>query len=200
MYTYDEHTYLKMFAIIKALAKCHSDNVISMPPTRASPIQGSLAPKPKIDLIKAVDQATAQPGDVIMYTITFTVSKADAYDIWLNEAYPPGTTFLNATPAPTLGDSGWYWPYLAQGSTITIFINVSIDLGVANETVLINNIDVSWTDGGTRPVGSDSDSAETTVIIIPEFGLSPLYGIAAIGIVFLLGRKRSNIFHDSGGQ
>ena len=157
--------------------------------TRGSPADDALAPKPRISISKTADLATASPGDVIMYTITYDVSKADAYDVLFTEIYPADVTFLNATPAPTAGDNIWDFGILADGTSGTIFINVTVDANVANNTILTNTIDATWNDGGTWPAGSSSTDTTTTVVIVPEFEFGPLSGILIMVGVFLLGRR-----------
>ncbi|MCK5398277.1 MAG: DUF11 domain-containing protein, partial [Thermoplasmata archaeon] len=159
--------------------------------TRSQEGDVSLAAKPKIAITKDVDLTTASPGDVLMYTITYVVSKATAYDALFTEIYPTDVTFLNATPAPTLGDNVWDFGDLANGVSGTIFINVTVDAAAANNSVLTNTIDATWNDGGTWPAGSTSTATSTTIVIIPEF--SPIFGILIIsGIAFISRRKFIN--------
>jgi uncharacterized repeat protein (TIGR01451 family) len=147
------------------------------------------AAKPRMTLAKTVNKATANLSEVLMYTITYSATKADSYNVWFNETYPAGVTFLNANPAPTSGTNRWQFPHLAMGTSGTIFINVTVNSNVLNGTVLTNRIDVDWSDG-VRWEGTATSSASTTVVIIPEFGLGPLSGILLmLGTVVCLKRK-----------
>ncbi|MCK5309974.1 MAG: DUF11 domain-containing protein, partial [Thermoplasmata archaeon] len=158
--------------------------------------QGSEIPqaaKPKIAITKTVDLGTASPGDVLMYTITYDVSKGDAYDTLITETYPPDVTFLDANPAPTVGDNVWDFGTLADGTSGTIFVNVTVNLAAANNTILTNTVDATWTDGGTWPAGDTSTDTSTTVVIIPEFGLGSLSGILIMSGIVLISRRKFKI-------
>jgi len=156
--------------------------------TRGSSGDQTLAPKPRISVTKTANVSTVGPGDVIMYTITYTNNRNPAYNVVLTETYPAGVTFLDANPAPTAGDNVWDIGTLANGESGTIFINVTVDATVVNGDILTNTMAADWTDGASWS-GNTDDSIDTTVVIVPEFGLGPLSGMFIIMGVFLIGRK-----------
>ena len=82
---------------------------------------------PFISLIKSAP-ATACTGEYITYTISYAnVGTETAYDVWVNESYPSGVTFVSAVPAPTAGGNAWAITSIAPGAFGTITVTVRVD-------------------------------------------------------------------------
>jgi uncharacterized repeat protein (TIGR01451 family) len=115
--------------------------------------------------------AEANTGELITYTLTVTnVGTAPAFNIWVNESYPPGVTYVssNILPINFGGDNdSWYIPFLANGATITITITVRVD---ALTGTLTNWAFVNYTNFADMPLTEVDDFAITTIV-------NPIMGI-----------------------
>ncbi|MCK4266946.1 MAG: DUF11 domain-containing protein, partial [Thermoplasmata archaeon] len=108
------------------------------------PIESANATTIIIDPLMTIDKTGpdfANPGETIMYTITYqNIGTDDAYNVNITEIYPPGVTYLNSTPLPTFGDNVWIIPVVPAGTGGVIFINVTIDVnatGTITNTVIL---------------------------------------------------------------
>ncbi|MCK4266586.1 MAG: DUF11 domain-containing protein, partial [Thermoplasmata archaeon] len=80
-------------------------------------------------LVEKTAPPLANPGETIMYIITYqNIGNETAYNVWINETYPPFVTFVDANPPPTVGNNAWFIGDLVPGASGAIYINVTIDL------------------------------------------------------------------------
>ncbi|MBU4143590.1 MAG: right-handed parallel beta-helix repeat-containing protein [Candidatus Thermoplasmatota archaeon] len=112
-------------------------------------------------MIDKTGPATASPGETITYTITYMNLGTDwAYNVWINETYPAGVTFINASPAPTIGNNAWFIGNVPPGGSGSIFINVTV---IASSGNLTNSVFLEYTDSMGTPYPIVSDTTETIV-------------------------------------
>jgi len=99
------------------------------------------------DLMKTVDQLSAQPGTTLTYTITFKASNAD-FKGKLEDQLADKVTFVSATPAVTSSANNklvWEIPNLKKGDQIVATVKVTVK-GDASGTV-VNSAVATTTDG-----------------------------------------------------
>jgi uncharacterized repeat protein (TIGR01451 family) len=122
---------------------------------------------PIMSIDKSVDVATADPGDEMVYTITYKNTGAGvAKDVWVKDTIPADTTYVSSTPAYTSvsGDTyTWHFTNVITG-TYYITLKVKVDVGTADQTVMVNNATLDYTDAnGNQPYAQQWDTATTTV-------------------------------------
>jgi uncharacterized repeat protein (TIGR01451 family) len=106
--------------------------------------------------------ATANPGETVMYTISCSnVGASMACNVWVNETYPAGVTFLNANPLPTIMADSWFFGNVAPGASLVIFINVTLNSWT--EGVLTNYVWLDCADATGLPMPPAGASAATVV-------------------------------------
>jgi len=105
----------------------------------------------------------ANTGQLITYYLDYTIGGTDiAYNVWINETYPAGVTFVSATPNPTnlgAGDNAWSLGDLAPGSFGTIAITVLV---TAATGTLTNTATMQFSNGW-RQMPDITVTADTTI-------------------------------------
>jgi len=92
---------------------------------------------------KAVNRATAQPGDSLLYTIVLNNTGALDADAYLTDAIPPYTTYVlgsatgGAVYNPALNQIEWTGT-IRVGVSIAITFRVVVNPGTPNGTVIVN--------------------------------------------------------------
>jgi len=114
-----------------------------------------------LSLIKSDDPDPVDAGELLTYSITYSVSgREPAPDVVLKDTIPPHTTFVSATGGGT--ESGgvvtWNLGTLNPGDSDTVEVVVRVDSPLVNGTVLRNRIVISDSSGLTV-----SDIEDTTV-------------------------------------
>jgi uncharacterized repeat protein (TIGR01451 family) len=108
---------------------------VPMPPVNATLV--TLIANPLLEITKWAPPQ-ANPGEFIMYLISYTnVGQEWAYNVVIEEFYPPEVTFQTATPFPNVGNNIWFIGDLAPGAGGSIEIWVTIAL---NATGIITNL------------------------------------------------------------
>jgi uncharacterized repeat protein (TIGR01451 family) len=129
--------------------------------TRVTAQDSTLVADPVMQIAKA-GPATANHGQTIMYTITVTnAGTATALSTWVNETYPPNVLFVDANPAPLIGNGTWWFPVIMAGNTETIFINVTIQANASSP--LINNVRATYLDAAGTIRGPVTASWQTVL-------------------------------------
>jgi len=86
--------------------------------------------------------ATASPGDTIAYWLNYTNNGTDwAYNVWINETYPVGVTFISAIPVPSIGDNVWFIGAVAPGASGSIMIAVQVNAGATGNITNFAQLD-----------------------------------------------------------
>jgi|GEM_PF-4544471 len=119
-------------------------------------------PPAYISITKAAP-ATANPGEVITYTITYqNIGSATAYNVLIIETYPVGVTYVTAVPPPTIPYNMWFVGNLAPGAGGVITINVLVDQNTTG--TIMNMVEVQYDDPMGLPYPPEFAFANTTVI------------------------------------
>jgi len=122
--------------------------------------------QPEIEITKTAP-ATANPGEMITYTITYQNIGSDwAYNVVITETYPPGVTFISSIPAPDVPTNNvWSIGDVAPGGSGVIMVTVMVDPSISIGTILVNNATVDYEDGNSTYQNWDTAS---TLIVGPQ--------------------------------
>ncbi|MCK4367674.1 MAG: DUF11 domain-containing protein, partial [Thermoplasmata archaeon] len=122
---------------------------------------------PIMTVTKVADVEYADPGDIIMYTITYTNSgTGSATDVVIEDTIPPETTFQNSNPTYTSKSGDTYtWEIGTVGPGVTghIYINVTVDAGTPDQTVMTNFVVLNYEDNNSNEQPEEDDSVDVTV-------------------------------------
>ena len=123
----------------------------------------SSAPALGVSILDAPEPV--RPGETLSYTITYANTGSDvATGVSLALTYDPATTFVSATPPPTLGDNQWSLGDLAPGAGGTVVVDVTVNAALGS--IVTSNAVLSA--GGAL---SASSSANTAVNAAPTLTL-----------------------------
>jgi uncharacterized repeat protein (TIGR01451 family) len=122
--------------------------------------------KPHITVDKSANQQTADPGDIIEYTITYTNDGlGTASNVWIEETVPTYTTYVSASPAYDSYSGGvitWHFTNVAPG-TYYITLKLKVDVGTPDGTIIKNNVKLNYQAGPDIDYPQEADSEEVTV-------------------------------------
>jgi uncharacterized repeat protein (TIGR01451 family) len=122
---------------------------------------------PDMTIVKKTLDTTADPGDIIEYTIAYTnTGTGVAAHVWINDTIPSYTTFVSSTPAYTsVSGSTYTWHFTNVGTgTNTITIKLRVDTATPDKTVLTNKVTLEYTDAnGQTPYDTESDTVTVTI-------------------------------------
>ncbi|MDD4307266.1 MAG: NEW3 domain-containing protein [Thermoplasmata archaeon] len=108
--------------------------------------------------------AMANTGQTITYTITIeNLGDAAAENVWVNDTYPAGVTFVSAVPAPVIGSGNatWFFATIAAGATVVITVNVLVQVSAVG--ILVNTVTVGYENTEGQPWPDVNDTVETLV-------------------------------------
>ncbi len=129
-------------------------------------------------VISKTGPATANPGESITYTISYTNIGTDiAYNVVVTDTLPFGVIYVSAVPAPTsvVGQVlTWNIGTVAAGASGMIQIQVTVQINVPIGLLVMNYVELTYDDSGGEP--QPAVNATCTTIII-----NPLMMIAKIG-------------------
>ncbi|MCK5397908.1 MAG: DUF11 domain-containing protein, partial [Thermoplasmata archaeon] len=109
--------------------------------------------------------ATVNPGGTITYIINYTnLGAGAAINFWLNETFDIGTAWDGSGVPPTVGNN-WLIGGVPGNSNGTLFINVSVGIGVLPGTILTNIVDFEYNDQSVLQTGSASAN---TLVVNPD--------------------------------
>lgn len=136
--------------------------------TSASNTVTTLVAIAAVTTTKTVDQAFAQPGDTLTYTLTLkNTGSVAANQVVITDPIPAGTTFI---PASLTGATGTpptltLTAPIAAGGTSTVTYQVKVGSGVPNPNPLSNtaNAAFTYTVDPAKPNGRGGSSASNTV-------------------------------------
>ena len=131
---------------------------------------------PAPSFINITKRATSQAviGTQLTYQIIYQNNMSGiAYNITINDTYPPGTNFVNASPAPNISNNVWLFSSLPALTQRTINITLLINCSVANGTVLNNTVNVSWYNE-TGAHLNNSVIANVTALLIPNITITKI--------------------------
>jgi uncharacterized repeat protein (TIGR01451 family) len=123
---------------------------------------------PVMTLTKTADVTTAEPGDLITYTIEYAnIGTGDATSVIIIDTIPADTSFVSSNPAydSVSGDSyRWNIPLVPAGSSGIITITVMVDNGTQNGLVLRNWAYLIYSDTNGNFIENLTDYSDVTVL------------------------------------
>src|SRR5207302_2322624 len=136
-----------------------------------------------------IGRTQVTPADIVQATMSFTNAGSEpARDLWVNLTLGPGLGYLNATLVPLLngGEVHFALSNVPLGPT-TIFLNASVDPGVADHWPMTINGSVTYTDAYGHvfpriPIASNLIEASVLRIVLRVSRAMVL--IDAVGLVF----------------
>jgi uncharacterized repeat protein (TIGR01451 family) len=121
---------------------------------------------PIMTVEKISNVSTADPGDIITYTITYkNLGTGMVGEVIIKDTIPVNTTYSSSTPAysSVSGDIfTWKFTNVSTG-TYYILLNVKVDSGVPDETILVNKVTLDYTDLNSNPYTQKVDYANVTL-------------------------------------
>jgi uncharacterized repeat protein (TIGR01451 family) len=122
---------------------------------------------PKMIFSKVADVILADPGDTIVYTLTYNnIGSGIATDLLIVDTIPENTTFMSSVPMynASSGDTySWNIEKLNAYSIGTIEITVTVDAGTLDGTLLHNEASLDYDDANGNPYPQQTDYADVTV-------------------------------------
>ncbi len=123
--------------------------------------------KPSFQIAMVADRSVARPGEVVTFSIFFNnTGSGSAAQIWVNDTLPAGLTYLsdNASASQGIRGEGERWAFSDVAPGVHYFLlKATIAAGVANQTFLVNRVDLAYTD--FRGISMDNSSATVTVTV-----------------------------------
>jgi uncharacterized repeat protein (TIGR01451 family) len=122
---------------------------------------------PVMTLSKEADVSEVDPGDTVIYTIEYeNKGTGDASGVIIVDTLPDDVTFVSSTSAPDLivGNTlTWNIGDVPSGTHVTITVTVTVNVGTPDETKLINEITLDYSDANGNFIEQLTDSAVVTV-------------------------------------
>jgi uncharacterized repeat protein (TIGR01451 family) len=128
---------------------------------------------PEIELVKNANVDTADPEDLIIYTIYYNnTGTGVAALVWINDTLPADVTYEGSSETPDSFASNFYsfkFTDVAPGLH-SFTITVKVKVGTDDETELTNDVDMDWTDANGNGYTPQDDDA-TVWVTAPEIEL-----------------------------
>jgi len=120
--------------------------------------------RPVIIVAKSADKAETSPGDTITYTIYYDNNgEGVAKNVWINDTLPNNVTYQSSSePYDSFSSQTYRWNFtdvLPGAHSFTITVRVNDD--TPDDTSLVNNVNLNYTDQLNRTMESSSDSTTT---------------------------------------
>lgn len=132
-----------------------------------SPGTGNDRHRPTFAFAKTAGAATGAPGDVVTYTIYYNNTDTGlAKNVWVNDTLPTGVGFVSASVSPTLVSGptlSWAFTDVLPNTQNAIGVVVTLNAGLADGSVLVNEATLAYTDQLTRPLAGTRAWANVTV-------------------------------------
>jgi parallel beta-helix repeat protein len=109
------------------------------------------------------------PGGQLNYTITVTSSgNGTAYNVTVNETYPPQVIYLTSQPTPAAGtNNSWLLGNLTAGSVVLLNITVNVPSSVTNGTVINNTVNLTFQNETGTLLGRNADTSTNVSNVTP---------------------------------
>jgi uncharacterized repeat protein (TIGR01451 family) len=121
-----------------------------------------------ITVEKTVEEGTVYPGDTLHYKIYYNnTGDFNANHVWVNETIPEYTTFIESSPnydSEAEGTYRWHFTDVEPGNH-TIYVNVSVDSDVPDDTILTNVVLLNYTDHNDNEQPGSEDETENPVSV-----------------------------------
>jgi uncharacterized repeat protein (TIGR01451 family) len=126
-----------------------------------------IVPAPVMTLSKTVNQATADPGDTIVYTIDYeNIGTGDAVNVTIVDTLPDDVTFISAslTPISEVGNIlTWIIAEVLSGAGGSITVTVRVNPQTPDQTLLTNEVTLDYYDPRDNYIEQLYDSVDVTV-------------------------------------
>jgi uncharacterized repeat protein (TIGR01451 family) len=136
---------------------------------------------PIMTISKIADVSTADPSDIITYTLTYENNgNGEATNVWVNDTIPADTDFVSSTPGYTSVSGStytWFIASVAAKSTGTITVKVEVKVGTPDQTVLRNTVTLDYGDANGNPQAQESDYVDV-LVTAPGFSFSKTADVA----------------------
>ncbi len=121
----------------------YTDNVSALMPMISSSASTTVT-APSITVSKVADKASANPGELLNYTIYFNnTGTGTASNVWINDTLPSDVQYFSDSNTTEGGiktsDYNWTFTNVAPGPH-SFQVNVSINSGAANGTLITNQV------------------------------------------------------------
>jgi len=114
-----------------------------------------------LGIAKIVNDPNPDEGDTVVFTLTLTNNGPDGTtNVVVTDSLPAGVTYV--THAASQGTGQWSVGSLANGASVTLTIDATVDSGTAGQ-IIINTASVTGADQADSVAANDSDSATLTV-------------------------------------
>ena len=115
-------------------------------------------------ITKQVDQATAEPGDTLLYTLTVTnPSTTGGVPATITDILPSGVTYVSSSHAFNQAGQVLTLNFFFPAGTTIIMITVTVNDDVPDGTLLLNTATVVGGDPDTINTANNTATALTTV-------------------------------------
>jgi uncharacterized repeat protein (TIGR01451 family) len=122
---------------------------------------------PVMSISKEADVSEADPGDTVIYTIQYeNTGTGDATDVTIVDTLPTDVTFVSSITLPDVAVGNtltWNIGDVPSGTSGTIMITVTVNVGTPDETQLINDVTLDYSDANGNFIEQLTDSAVVTV-------------------------------------
>jgi uncharacterized repeat protein (TIGR01451 family) len=130
---------------------------------------------PIMTISKIADVSTADPSDIITYTLTYeNTGNGEATNVWVNDTIPADVDFVSSTPAYTSVSGStytWFIASVAANSDGTITVKVEVKVGTPDQTVLKNTVTLDYGDANGNPQAQEDDYVDV-LVTAPVFTFS----------------------------
>ena len=128
-----------------------------------------------ISVIKTDAPDPVTVGRQLNYTINVTSNgNGTAYNVTVNDTYPAGVIFNNATPTPLAGTNNTFiLGNLTPGTSSLINITVNVSSTLTNGTILTNIVNATFQNETSQALQSRL-AIENTTVLTPIFNISNL--------------------------
>ncbi|UCG70906.1 MAG: DUF11 domain-containing protein [Thermoplasmata archaeon] len=148
----------------------------------------SVVTAPIMSLLKTVDVPEADPGDPIVYTIEYeNTGTGDASNIIIVDMLPLVVSFVSALPAESsvIGQIvTWNILEVKSGAGGSITVNVKVDVGTPDQTPLLNEVTLDYSDANGNLIEQLYDSAES-VVTAPVMIMSKDAGLGQVQAAYV---------------
>jgi len=102
--------------------------------------------------------ASANPGDLITYTIDIDITSGNASDVNVSDVLPPDVTFVSSSPPNTSAGPTWALGDFVAPATIQINVTVSVNGGASGNITNTATVEFENASGGYEQIGASANT------------------------------------------
>ena len=141
-----------------------ADFYISLFPSRGRPNDRH---RPAIAVAMTADRSTGAPGDLISFSVYYNNTNTGyANHVWVNDTLPSQVNFVSSSVSPT-GNTGqtysWHFGNVAPLTNNVLTVTVRVNNGTMDGALLVNRVDIEYTDQLNRRLAGSSAWRNATV-------------------------------------